>query len=605
MQNGTLDASPLERLLGEVRRLLSAGRRVDARDLLNSRADVEPDNAMGWRAIAGAWQAAGDDDRASTIQLRAIAAALSEPDMVSVAKAMEARDWAGAEHGLRARLKAQPGDTAATAMLGDVLVRTRRFDEAFPLLEQAVSAAPAFRPARQSLAFARYSRGETGAGLKQVDAILAMEPQDFAARDLKAALLVQQGREEDAITLYRAIQADDADRGKSTLIPLGHALKAVGRTDEGVTAYRAAIDAEVSPGEAYWSLANLKSYRFTDGDAEDIARRLVDPATTEPERAPLAFALGKAREDAGEDERAFVAYAEGNRLRRAVLPYDPQEITNLVDRAVALLESGVLSDLAGGCPSPEPIFIVGLPRSGSTLIEQILASHPLVEATRELPYLPRIVQGLDARTSKDSKGRYPEIVTRISPEQRADLGRRYLHQAEPLRRETKPYFIDKLPENFLSIPLIRAILPNARIIDARRHPMATGFSCFKQHFAHHHHFSYDLADIGRYYADYVRFMQAVDDALPGRVHRVVHEALVADPEREIRALLDCLRLPFDAACLVPHEAARTVRTPSAEQVRQPIGSSDTDRWRRFERWLGPLEAALGPTLAAYPAAPGR
>jgi len=591
----------LETLLREVRALLEARRSDEARRLLASNRDFDPGDSRGWSSLAEAWRAAGEPDIAADAHLRSINAAVREPDMVAAAQALTARDYPRADALLRERLTRNPNDAGALAMLGDVAVRTRRFDDADRALARAVALAPGFTPARQSYAFTLYSRGRNEEALVQIDAILARTPADHAARDLKAALLSRQGDEEGAIAIDRALLAEAPDRARASWLRLGHSLKAVGNTDEAVAAYHEALSRRVTVGQAYWSLANLKTYHFTEAEIADLRAVLDDLATPAAERAPAAFALGKALEDAGQDEAAFAAYAQGNALRRAATAYDADEIAGQRRRAEALFDAGFFAARPGGCPSPEPIFIVGLPRSGSTLIEQILASHPRVERTRELPFLSAIVQRLDARTGKADAGRYPEILATLTTEQRRDLGREYLDRAGTLRRDGKPYFIDKLPNNFLHVGLIRLILPNARIIDARRHPLATGFSCFKQHFANQQQFSYDLTEIGRYYADYVAVMDAYDRALPGHVHRVFHERLIDDVESEVRALLAYLNLPFDAACLRPHENRQTVRTPSAEQVRQPITRDGADQWRRFLPWLGPLENALGPLTADYEA----
>jgi tetratricopeptide (TPR) repeat protein len=592
-------SDPLVPLLNDVRRLVAARQPEQALRILAEYREIDPRTTAGWRALGDAWRSAGSADMAGYANLRGIEVALREPDMVEARDALAARDEATAEKLLRGRLFDQPGDPAALAMLGDLAVRARRFDEAIGLLGQALKAAPGFRPARQSLAFAYYSTTRPLEGLRQVDAILKEQPRDVHARELKASLLVQSGDEEAGIALFREVLAEAPERVSGSWQRLGHALKAVGRTDESIAAYRAAIANDVEAAKTWWSLANLKTYRFTADDIAAMRALQAREELAEDDHAALSFALGKAAEDAGEDAAAFDHYAAGNALRRRATPYDAATTTALRERCAALFDPAFFAARAGGDPSPEPIFVVGMPRAGSTLVERIIASHPLVEGTRELPFLPAIVQRLDARRAGDDTGRYPESLASLTPDDRRSLGREYLNRAAQLRRTDRPYFIDKLPNNFLHVGLIQLILPNARIVDARRHPMATGFSCWKQSFAHHQQFSYDLGELGRYYADYVAVMDAYDRALPGRVHRVIHERLVDDVEGQVRALLGYLRLPFDPACLTPHQTPGAVRTPSAEQVRRPIGREGADQWRRFEGRLAPLREALGEVVDRY------
>jgi hypothetical protein len=309
--------------------------------------------------------------------------------------------------------------------------------------------------------------------------------------------------------------------------------------------------------------------------------------------------LGKVEEDDGRFAEAFDHYARGNAIQHGLRAYDPDRVTGFVRRSKALFTSDFFTRRTGwGDDAPDPIFIVGLPRSGSTLVDQILASHPAVEGTRELRDIQVIADWIALQPTA-----YPEHLAAIPENLAARLGRDYLDWAAPLRKLGRPRFTDKAPWNFLHIGLIQLILPNARIVDVRRHPLACCFSAFKQHFAQGWDFAYDLTDLGRYYADYVDLMAHFDAVLPGRVHRVIYEALVADAETETRRLLDHLGLPFDPACLRFFENPRAVATPSSEQVRRPIFTDALDHWRGFEPWLEPLKAALGPVLDAYPSAP--
>ncbi|MEO8618907.1 MAG: sulfotransferase, partial [Sphingomicrobium sp.] len=450
--------------------------------------------------------------------------------------------------------------------------------------------------ARANLATVLYKQNKPSEAIAELERIEREGRSNDGHASLKAAALGRIGGHEEALALYREI-LDKRPREPKLWMSFGHILKTVGRTDEAIVAYRRAIDEKPSLGEAYWSLANLKTYRFTEEEIERMRSALSDDGVYRDDRFHLHFALGKAREDAGDAEASFTDYSEANRLRREELDYDPAAIGSLVDRSIATFSPEFFASRKDfGCPSDAPIFIVGLPRAGSTLVEQILASHPLVEGTTELPDIPIMARRLGGRKSRAEDSAYPECLADLSRKECRTLGEEYLERASIQRVTDKPRFIDKLPNNWAHIGFIKLILPSARIVDARRHPLACGFSNFKQHFARGQAFSYDLSDIGFYYSDYVRLLRHFQAVVPGSVYRVVNESLIDDPEIEIRALLDGIGLPFDPACLSFHENKRAVRTPSAEQVRQPVNASGVDQWRAFERWLAPLKDALGPTL---------
>jgi hypothetical protein len=335
-----------------------------------------------------------------------------------------------------------------------------------------------------------------------------------------------------------------------------------------------------------------------------MQRALELPGLDVEDRFHFHFALGKAFEDRGEVASSFRHYDEGNRLRRRVIRYDPDELSSNVRRAKALFTKEFFAERATfGAAAPDPIFIVGLPRAGSTLIEQILSSHSAVEGTMELPDVIAIARELGERRTREAVSKYPEVLSTYGAAQLRALGERYLAQTAIQRRSGVPRFIDKMPNNFLHVGLIHLMLPNAKIIDARRHPLGCGFSVFKQHFARGQHFSYSLAEIGRYYRDYVELMAHFDEVLPGRIHRVIYERVVEDTEGEVRRLLEYCGLPFEKGCLRFYENERAVRTASSEQVRQPIYREGVDQWRQFEAWLLPLKEALGAVLDAWPESP--
>ncbi|MFM7067813.1 MAG: sulfotransferase, partial [Gammaproteobacteria bacterium] len=384
----------------------------------------------------------------------------------------------------------------------------------------------------------------------------------------------------------------------------GHMLRAAGRQAETVTAYRRAIELEPRLGEAWWSLSNLKTVPFVAEDLAVMESILCRQDLSLDDRLHLEFALGKAHEDQGRYEPSFRHYAEGNRLRLVESVHSPAELTRHVQRCREQLTPAFLAARRGaGCPAPDPIFVVGMPRSGSTLVEQILASHSLVEGTRELPEVLRIASTLAAQQQGESEYDYLRRLAALSPADLRALGEDYLAGARLHRKLDRPFFIDKMPNNFAHTALIHLMLPQARIIDVRRHPLANCLANFKQHFVLGQLFSYDLGFMGRHYHDYFDLMAHLDAVLPGRIHRIHYERLVTSTEETIRQLLAHCGLPFEESCLRFHENARVVRTPSSEQVRRPVFREAMDQWRHYEPWLGPAVAALGEVLTCYPDIP--
>jgi len=533
----------------------------------------------------------------------ALGAAKRDPALLRAAGALLDNDLAVAEAILRPHLHRRPTDVAAIRMLAELAGRLGRYADAEALLRRALELAPGFTAARANLATALYRQNRPAEAIAALDAILEAEPGHAGHQNLKAAALSRLGGYEEALALYAEVLARLPDQPK-VWMSYGHVLKTVGRTDEGVAAYRRAIALAPTLGEAWWSLANLKTVRLGAEDAAALEAALAVEPLGVHDRLHLHFALARALEDAGEAERAFAHYAEGNRLRHAMIGYDAAEATAGVDRAVALFTPVFFAARQGqGSPAPDPIFILGMPRAGSTLVEQILASHPLVEGTMELPDVPLLARRLGA--GRENGDLYPESLAGLDAGALRALGEEYLERTRVQRRERRPFFIDKMPNNWVHVGLIHLILPNARIVDARRHPLDCCFSNFRQHYARGQGFSYSLADMGRYYADYVRLMAHFEGVLPGRIHRVVHERLVDDPEGEVRALLAYLGLDFDPTCLRFHENPRAVRTASSEQVRRPLNRDGQGQWRPYESWLEPLKAALGPVIEAYPEAPAQ
>ncbi|HEX8669047.1 MAG TPA: sulfotransferase [Allosphingosinicella sp.] len=562
-----------------------------------------PGNADGWRLLGVALRRSGEEHEAEEAELEAIAASVNDPQLLRAGKALVEGELAVAEHILRPHLKEKPTDVAAIRMMAELAGRLGRYKDAENLLRRALELAPAFTAARANLATVLYKQGRSADAVEVLDTLLGDDPENPAHQNLKAAALGRIGGYEEAIGIYEQVLAR-FPRQPKVWMSYGHVLKTVGRREESIAAYRRAIALAPSLGEAWWSLANLKTVKLGDEDIEAMESALDGEALDADDRLHLHFALGKAHEDAGQAEQAFDHYAEGNRLRREMVDYDGDEVAGQVDRAQALFTRTFFSAREGrGCPAADPIFILGMPRAGSTLIEQILASHSQVEGTMELPDIPAIARRLSGRKLRSEDTRYPEALADLSAEALRGLGEEYLERTRVQRKTDRPFFIDKMPNNWAHVGLIHLILPNAKIVDARRHPLACCFSNFKQHFARGQAFTYSLPEVGRYYRDYVRMMAHFDRVLPGRVHRVIYERMVEEPEAEVARLLEYLGLPFEEACLRFYENERAVRTASSEQVRRPINREGLDQWRAFEPWLEPLKQALGPVLDCYPAAP--
>ena len=498
-----------------------------------------------------------------------------------------------AERILKPHLKEDPFDAAAIRMLAELAARIGRWRDAENLLRRAVELAPGWTAAKANLALVLGRMGRPAEALELLDDIFAQEPDDVGHWNLKAATLGRLGDFEEAIQLYEGVLQRNPQLPRVWL-SYGHMLKTVGRQSDGIAAYRRAISQEPTLGDAWWSLANLKTVKFDEADLSAMREALDAPDLSAENRFHLDFALGKAFHDASRIDEAFDHYSRANALRLKSQPYRPEEITAAVDRSIAAFTAQAFAERTDGCEARDPIFIVGMPRAGSTLIEQILASHSQVEGTSELPDMPLLTR---------KPGPYPKGILEASADERQSLGEEYLRRASVQRRTDRPFFIDKLPNNWLYAPFIHLVLPNAKIIDARRHPLGCCLSNFRQHFARGQAFTYDLDHVGRYYADYVRLMAHIDELLPRRVHRVIYEQIVDDTETEVRRLLDYCGLEFEPQVLEFYKTERAVRTASSEQVRQPIYREATEEWRAYESHLEALKQALGLVLDAYPDAP--
>jgi tetratricopeptide (TPR) repeat protein len=515
------------------------------------------------------------------------------PRLVEAAIALNENRLDIAERILKPHLKEDPFDVAAIRMLAELASRIGRVRDAESLLRRAIELAPGWAAPKANLAMLLGRTGRPGEAMELLDDVFAEEPEDLGHWNLKAATLGRLGDFKEAIAMYEAVLRRAANQPR-VWMSYAHLLKTVGRLEDGIASYRKAIELRPTLGEAWWSLANLKTVKFSDADVAAMQKALETAGVGDEDRFHLQFALGKAMHDAGRTDEAFAYYSNANALRLKLEPYAPKDIHSSVERSIEAFTAEAFSQRQGGCESSEPIFIVGMPRAGSTLLEQILSSHSLVEGTSELQDIPLL-----ARRS----GNYPRSVLELTQEERRGLGEEYLKRTSVQRRTGKPFFIDKLPNNWMWVPFIQLILPNAKIIDARRHPLGCCFSNFRQHFAHGQTWTYDLEHLGHYYSDYVRLMAHVDAVLPGRVHRVTYERMVEDTEKEVRRLLEYCGLEFEPTCLEFYKTDRPVRTPSSEQVRRPIYRDATEEWRPYEKYLGPLKSALGPVLDSYPEAP--
>ena len=554
--------------------------------------------AASWNALTDLYGALGDTKQAELAAANARRLVNLPPAVVSATNVLSEGDIYGAEDMVRRHLLTHPDDIEAMRLLARIGVRLEIFDDAEFLLESVLVFQADYHAARFEYAGVLIQRHKFALARVQAERLLALDPDN---RDYCIALAnawVGLGRHEEALQIYQKL-ASKSPLAADLHLSIGHALKTLGRQAAAIEAYRQAAAVHPSFGDAYWSLANLKTYRFTD---EEIARMRLHEAgadTAAVDHYHLCFALGKALEDRSEFAESFAYYERGNALKKRDSRHQAATIERNAEQQVAVCTAHFFASRRGvGCRRPDPIFIVGLPRAGSTLLEQILASHSSVEGTMELAEIPRLALHLSGREGSDSRPRYPEILAELSDDQLRQFGEKYLEETAVFR-SGKPRFIDKMPNNFRHIGLIHLMLPNAKIIDARREPMACCFSNLKQLFASGQEFTYSTLDIARYYRTYLELMQHWDEVLPGRVLRIRHEDVVDDLGGNVRRILDFCGLEFEPACVEFYKTERSVRTASSEQVRQPIFREGLDQWKHYEPWLGELKDALGDALVRY------
>ena len=563
---------------------------------------INPALPTSWDMLEGLYRMCGDADNAGRAAAHVAKLKTLPQEVITATGLFSDGDLVAAENMIRAFLKAHGDHIEAMRLLARIGAALEVFDDAELLLEAVLERFPDYSAARYDYAAVLLGRHKYSHALIELDKLLGVDPADRQYRTLRATALVGLGDHARAIALYEDLLRDASPRSPNAgelHLSIAHSLKTLGRHSDAIGEYRAATRERSDFGDAYWSLANLKTYRFTDAELESMRAAEAGPATGLVDRFHLCFALGKAYEDRGEYEGSWEYYQRGNALKRAESRYRPEVIElNTANQKSVCTRKFFEQRLGYGIQSTAPIFVLGLPRSGSTLIEQILASHSAVEGTQELAEIPRYVLELQGRERDFASPRYPAVLAQLPAAEYERFAERYLHDTR-VYRTGRARFVDKMPNNFRHIGFIHLMFPNAKIIDTRREPMACCFGNLKQLFARGQEFTYSIEDIARYYRTYLELMEHWDAALPGRVLRVHHEDVVDDIERSVRLILDFCELPFEPACVEFHRTERSIRTASSEQVRQPIFREGLDQWRNFEAWLGPLREALGDALVRY------
>ena len=554
---------------------------------------MSPALPASWRALQTLYRMTGRmaDAEKADAQVKNLAAL---PHEIVTAFSMYADgEIHDAERVVRQYLLTQGDHVEGMRLLAKIGMDLDVADDAELLLARVLERVPHYHEARYDYAIVLLKRHKHVRAREEMEKLLAVDPTNRMYRTTHATVCMGFGDYE-ALPRYRELLAE-TPHDPELHLSIAHALKTLGQTEAAIDSYRAAAAARPEFGEAYWSLANLKTYRFTEAEIAHMRSAEAAREIQLADRYHMCFALGKALEDRSEYAESFACYERGNALKKSECRYRPEPLERTARLQASLCTAEFFAARRGfGCPSAAPIFIVGLPRSGSTLIEQILASHSQVEGTMELADIPRLVQDLQGREVIGGEPRYPSVLSTMSSAQLRQLGEKYLEDTR-IYRTGKPRFIDKMPNNFRHLGLIHLMLPNARIIDARRDAMACCFSNYKQLFASGQQFTYSIEDIARYYRMYVELMAHWDEALPGRVLRVQHETMVDDLEGNVRRILEFCELEFESACLEFHKTVRTVHSASSEQVRRPIYREGVDQWRHYEAWLGPLKSALGPS----------
>ena len=559
---------------------------------------LNPALMASWQALLGRYRFLGNADKAEDAGNHIRWLESMPAELRTVSSLLHEHKLYVAEQICRAFLKKEPHHREAMRLLAEIGSKLQILDDAEFLLESCVEFYPDYHRARLDYVQVLHKRQKFNKALDQARELHHSDPQNLLYEVTLAAEQQAVGNFDEALYIYDQVLAKNGDLPR-VLVSQGHAQKTSGLASDAVTSYQRAYRCQPDYGDAYWSLANLKTYRFSEEEIQQMTAQESSPEVDSTDRIHLCFALGKALEDRQQFDEAFAFYEQGNALKQAECGYDADKLEDELQTQKALFGQQFFSERADmGCESSAPIFVVGLPRAGSTLLEQILASHSEVDGTMELANIIGAANRLGGRNHHRGESRYPSILSELDPAQAKQLGESYIADTLQHRQDGR-FFVDKMPNNFRHIPLIQLILPKARIIDARRHPMACCFSGFKQLFAEGQEFTYGLDEIGRYYKAYVDIMAHWEAVLPGRILRVQHEDVIDDLEGQVRRILDFCGLPFEQACIDFHKTDRAVRTPSSEQVRQPIYQSGVDQWQSFAKFLQPLELALGEALTDY------
>jgi tetratricopeptide (TPR) repeat protein len=565
-------------------------------------ADGKPDEAMAAfdtavghnPALHASWKnLAAMPEYAQQNEAKRLYAWLSSlpPQLVSVSSYIHQGKLYMAEQLCRQFLKANPHHPEAMRLLAELGTKFQILDDAEFLLESCLEFNPDFLHARLDYVAVLHRRQKFKQSLEQARKLLDVDPENAGFQISVANALQAMGDFDEAVKTYEQVLAKQPDN-HDIYLAKGHAQKTMGLADKAIGSYRKSYQVKPDFGDAYWSLANLKTYVFTDDELAAMQTAERDERTSEQDRICLCFALGKAYEDRRDYSKSFSFYERGNRLKHDQGGYNRQRIEAELQYQKDHFDEDFFSTRAGsGCAAPDPIFVVGLPRAGSTLVEQILASHSQVEGTMELSNIIGMAHQLNGRRLVSEEPLYPSVLSQIPVGDLAKFGQRYIDETL-CHRGSAPFFIDKMPNNFRHIAFIKLILPNAKIIDARREPMACCFSGYKQLFAEGQEFSYNLDDVGRYYRSYVDVMDHWDQTFPGSILKVQHEDVLNNLEAEVARILNYCGLPFEQSCVDFHKTERAVRTPSSEQVRQPIFKTSMEQWRNYETFLAPLKQAL-------------
>lgn len=572
-------------LLELARTYAAAGRHPEARASLERAVQSDPRLAEGWRELAFEHLHAGDDAAADRAYRRYLDLSPAPPQLVDANVALGSRRFESAESFISAYLQASPKDVQALHLAGSIANLRGDDMQAEARWLRCLALAPAHIDAREDLARLLLGQERTAEAMPHIDRLLIADPHNQRYVMLKGHALRLSGQSEKGVELVREFL--EAHPDPEAWVMFGTLNRDLGNQAAAVEAFRRALAVHPGYGEAYWALANLKTFRFEDSDLKEMQRHLEEPSQ---HAVALEFSIGKALEDRRQFGEAFEHYERGNARHRSTIEYDDGAIAGFVRQLKTASTVEFFAQRQGwGSQNVDPIFIVGMPRSGSTLLEQILSSHSQVEGTRELPYIPNIARRLAARANEPGQPDYPDCLKTLTQAEAESLAALYLEQTRQHRTKSAARFVDKMLGNFNHIALLQLLFPGAVIIDARRHPMATCFSCYKQRFIRGMNFSFNLTELGRYYSKYAEIMAHMNAVLPGRIYRLQYEQLIANPEQEVRALLTHCGLAFEPGCMRFYENTRVVHTISSEQVRRPLYSESVDQWRNFEPFLGPLQ----------------